>query len=89
MKRTTGGPSGGAVSGIGLSRGSARCVISRDLDARPIRQLSTHRVKADNAANRLEMCRIRGEGFRVGELGAEKIFFAGEKVFRLGAFPGR
>ena len=82
------GTCGEAVSQFGLSRGPARRIISHDLDLRPIRQISTHRVKADNAAKRLAMCRIWEEGFRVGELDSAKIFFADEKVFRPVACPG-
>ena len=39
---------GGAVSQLGLSRGTARCVVGHDLDSRPLRGISTHRVMAEN-----------------------------------------
>ena len=37
---------------------------------------------------RLEACRKWNERIQVGELGVAKIYFAEEKLFRLGAFPG-
>ena len=77
-----------AVAQLGLSRSTARRILINDLDIRPLRQVTAQRIKPANTAKRLELCRIWDEGFRSGSLGAEKIFFTEEKVFRTGACPG-
>ena len=79
---------GEAARDLNIPKTTVRRIISEDLDLKPLRQITTQRVRPQNFAKRLEICKIWDEQIRNGSLDVEKIYFTDEKVFRLGACAG-
>ena len=67
-----------------LERTTVRRIIKKDLKKKPLKTVSGRRVGKQSAAARLKICEARDADMRDGKLGPKRIFFADEKIFRLG-----
>ena len=79
---------GDLVKEMGIKRTSARNILKRDLDLKPLKKTTSHRVTQRNKTKRMEACQTWDADIASGALDLTKVFFTDEEIFRLGACAG-
>ena len=79
---------GGKRKELGLTGRSGRRGLREDFQPKPRPKVTTHFLKNGTKRKRLRECLMRGAEVSSGKCGMDSIFWAGEKLFRLGACVG-